>query len=188
MNAVNLPAKPSVETQWVVGMADAYLRLGAAETEGAPDIELEYMRSLTLVERLHRQMLDVIKDDLERHGRDDINSVQALLIYNIGGDEMSAGELMSRGHYLGSNVSYNLKKLVEGGYINHQRSEADRRAVRVSLTASGKAVHSRLSGLFQKHVRTLEPVGAVRAEDLALTNRTLMRLERFWSDQIRYRM
>jgi DNA-binding MarR family transcriptional regulator len=169
-------------------MTDAATRSALAETADAPDIETEYMRSLQLVERLHRQMLDVIKDDLERHGRDDINSVQALLIYNIGGDEMSAGELMSRGHYLGSNVSYNLKKLVELGYIHHSRSETDKRAVRVSLTNSGRAVHIRLSNLFQKHVRTLEPVGAVRAEDLSLTNRTLMRLERFWSDQIRYRM
>jgi DNA-binding MarR family transcriptional regulator len=78
-----------------------------------------YLECLNLIERLHRQLLDVIKDELERVGQPDVNSVQALLLFNIGEQELTAGELRTRGHYLGSNVSYNLKKLVEGGYINH---------------------------------------------------------------------
>src|SRR5690554_6774647 len=90
-----------------------------------------YLKALTLVERLHRRLLDVIKDELDRMGNTEVNSVQALLIFNIGDQEMTAGELRTRGHYLGSNVSYNLKKLVETNYIDHQRSEQDRRSVRV---------------------------------------------------------
>ena len=82
--------------------------------------------TLNLVERLHRQLLDVIKDELDRRDERDINSVQALLLFNVGDQELTAGELRTLGHYLGSNVSYNLKKLVEGGYIHHERSEADR--------------------------------------------------------------
>jgi hypothetical protein len=77
-----------------------------------------YMESLQLVERLHRRLLDVIKDEFDRNGRSDINAIQALLLFNIGNAELTAGELRSRGYYLGSNVSYNLKKLVELGFIN----------------------------------------------------------------------
>ncbi len=83
-------------------------------------------------------MLDVIKDEFDRRGRADINSVQALLLYNIGDKELTAGELRTRGYYLGSNVSYNLKKLVEMGFLDHQRSRVDRRSVRIRLTAQAR--------------------------------------------------
>ena len=93
-----------------------------------------YLDSLTLVERLHRLLLDVIKDEFERVGMLEINAVQALLLFNVGDNEVTAGELKTRGYYQGSNVSYNLKKLVDMGFMHHQRSEIDRRSVRVSLT------------------------------------------------------
>ena len=99
-----------------------------------------YLEALTLVERLHRRLLDVIKDEFDRRGRADINSVQALLLYNIGDKELTAGELRTRGYYLGSNVSYNLKKLVELGFLDHQRSRVDRRSVRIRLTAQGQEI------------------------------------------------
>ncbi|NNU17181.1 winged helix DNA-binding protein [Parvularcula sp. ZS-1/3] len=147
-----------------------------------------YLRTLTLIERLHRQLLDVIKDELERVDQTDINAVQALLLYNIGDSELTAGELRSRGHYLGSNVSYNLKKLVEAGYISHARSERDRRSVRVSLTTAGFAVRDKIDGLFNRHLQSLEKVGDVSGEMMNGTNVTLERLERFWADQIRYQL
>ena len=99
-----------------------------------PAYTAQYLEALGLVERLHRLLLDVIKDEFERLGVLEINAVQALLIFNIGDNEVTAGELKSRGYYQGSNVSYNLKKLVEMGYMHHQRSEIDRRSVRVRLT------------------------------------------------------
>ena len=105
-----------------------------------------YMESLQLVERLHRRLLDVIKDEFDRNGRSDINAIQALLLFNIGNSELTAGELRSRGYYLGSNVSYNLKKLVDLGFINHQRSRIDRRSVRVSLTPKGQSVAEVVAG------------------------------------------
>src|SRR5208283_4866569 len=86
-----------------------------------------YLETLTMVERLHRRLLDVIKDEFDRRGRSDVNPVQALLLYNIGDKELTAGELRTKGYYLGSNVSYNVKKLVEQGYLHHSRSRIDRR-------------------------------------------------------------
>lgn len=148
----------------------------------------DYLELLQLVERLHRQLLDVVKDELDREGLDDLNSVQALLLFNIGDQELTAGELRTRGHYLGSNVSYNLKKLVDAGYIRHERSAVDRRSVRVSLTESGRAVQARLNKLFERQGVALSPVGGVEAEQLPAMNTALARIERFWADHIRFRM
>ena len=147
-----------------------------------------YLEALTLVERLHRRLLDVIKDEFDRRGRADINAVQALLLFNIGEKELTAGELRTRGYYLGSNVSYNLKKLVEMGFLDHQRSRVDRRSVRIRLTDKGGEVRDIVEALYQKHVRTVEQVGGITADEFATLNKSLHRLERFWTDQILYRL
>ena len=147
-----------------------------------------YLDALTLVERLHRRLLDVIKDEFDRRGRSDINSVQALLLYNIGDKELTAGELRTRGYYLGSNVSYNLKKLVELGFLDHQRSRVDRRSVRIRLTPQGQEVRRIVDSLYQKHVKTVEQVGGISGEEFSTLNKSLHRLERFWTDQILYRL
>ena len=147
-----------------------------------------YLEALTLVERLHRLLLDVIKDEFDRRGRSDINSVQALLLYNIGDKELTAGELRTRGYYLGSNVSYNLKKLVELGFLDHQRSRVDRRSVRIRLTPQGQEIRRIVDALYQKHVKTVEQVGGISSEEFSTLNKSLHRLERFWTDQILYRL
>lgn len=154
----------------------------------ATELKPLYMEALTLVERLHRRLLDVIKDEFDRAGRSDVNAVQALLLFNIGDAELTAGELRTRGYYLGSNVSYNLKKLVEMGYIHHQRSRMDRRSVRVSLTEKGQDVATIVSKLYDRHIRSIDQIGGIGAEDFTLLNRSLQRLERFWTDQILYRL
>ena len=120
--------------------------------------------------------------------RDSINSVQALLLYNIGDKELTAGELRTRGYYLGSNVSYNLKKLVEMGFLDHQRSRVDRRSVRIRLTDAGCEVRDIVEELYQKHVRTVEQIGGITADEFSTLNKSLHRLERFWTDQILYRL
>ena len=147
-----------------------------------------YLEALTLVERLHRRLLDVIKDEFDRRGRSDVNAVQALLLYNIGDKELTAGELRTRGYYLGSNVSYNVKKLVELGFLHHARSRLDRRSVRISLTAKGQEVHQIVASLYEKHVATVEQIGGISCSEFATLNQSLTRLERFWTDQIRFRL
>jgi DNA-binding MarR family transcriptional regulator len=151
-------------------------------------LRTSYLQLLHLVERLHRQLLDVIKDELERIGQTDINSVQALLLYNIGEAELTPGELRSRGHYLGSNVSYNLKQLIDKGYIRDQRSSVDRRSKRVSLTESGLEVRDRLAALYERQLSSVEQVASVDLAQIEQTNRSLQRLERFWTDQVRFRL
>lgn len=147
-----------------------------------------YLEALSLVERLHRGLLDVIKDEFDRRGRSDVNAVQALLLYNIGDKELTAGELRSRGYYLGSNVSYNVKKLVEMGYLHHQRSRIDRRSVRISLTEKGREVHHVVASLYDKHMKTVEQVGGISQSEFKTANTILVRLERFFTDNVRYRL
>ncbi len=146
----------------------------------------QYLESLALVERLHRLLLDVIKDEFERVGTLEINSVQALLLFNIGDNEVTAGELKSRGYYQGSNVSYNLKKLVEMGYMHHQRCQVDRRSVRVRLTEKGRVVKQVVDELFARHADGLQSRKVLDADGIEHINGSLRRVERYWTDQIRY--
>lgn len=148
----------------------------------------EYLQALRLIERLHRLLLDVIKDEFDRLGGSELNSVQALLLYNIGESELTAGELKSRGYYLGSNVSYNLKKLVDMGYIHYKRSDVDRRSVRVSLSPKGLVASQVVQKLYHRQLGSIQTVGEISGDDFKGLNKALMRMERFWSDQIRYRL
>jgi len=159
-----------------------------AANVSADDIRPVYIEALTLVERLHRRLLDVIKDEFDRRGRNDINAVQALLVYNIGDKELTASELRTRGYYLGSNVSYNIRKLVDLGFLHYARSRIDRRAVHISLTPMGHEVHDIVAALYGKQAQNVEPVGGVSADDFRRLNVSLARLERFWTDQVRYRL
>ncbi|HAM89735.1 MAG: MarR family transcriptional regulator [Marinovum sp.] len=156
---------------------DSGIKLGFAES---------YLEALALVERLHRLLLDVIKDEFERINVLEINPVQALLLFNIGENEVTAGELKSRGYYQGSNVSYNLKKMVEMGYMHHQRSEIDRRSVRVRLTEKGRSIRDIVAELFARHADGLQSKGVLGSEGIEDITSSLRRVERYWTDQIRY--
>ncbi len=156
------------------------------DEEVGDDILSGYLETLALVERLHRLLLDVIKDEFERVGKFDVNSVQALLLFNIGTKVMTAGELKNRGYYQGSNVSYNLKKLVETGYIDHQRSDVDRRSVRVRLTEKGIEVHRMVAELFQRHAEELSDEERLRSDGIEGMNGDLRTVERYWAEEIRY--
>ena len=138
-----------------------------------------YLEVVSLVERLHRQFLEVVKLELEGIGIHDINNVQAMMLFNIGDAEMTVGELTLRGCYLGSNVSYNVKKMVENKYLAHERSVHDRRSVHVRLTEKGIKLRDRLTAMHRRHAEML-PRAALSADDLQVAGVTLRRLERFW--------
>jgi DNA-binding MarR family transcriptional regulator len=138
-----------------------------------------YYEVIALTERLHRQFLEVVKLELDGLGIHDINNVQGLMLFNIGDAEMTVGELTLRGCYLGSNVSYNLKKLVENGYLAQERSVHDRRSIHVRLTEKGLKLRGRLNAMHQRHVEMLN-MTAITDEDLSAATVTLRRLERFW--------
>lgn len=160
-------------------------RRATGETD---NVEQSFLKALNLLEQAHRRLHDVVKDNLERAGERSLTGVQALLIYEIGEAETPASALRARGSFAGTSMSYNVKKLQEAGYLVQSRSNDDRRTVRLKLTPSGKAVRALVQDLFERQATALEPTASVRADDLAQLNKTVSRLERFWSDQIRYQL
>lgn len=141
-----------------------------------------YYETIQLIERLHRYFLDVVKVELDRKGIQDINNIQAMILYNIGNDEMTVGELTLRGYYLGSNVSYNLKKMVEMGYVMQERSPHDKRSIRIKLSEKGIALCSALAEMFKRHEEKIKGSELTDAR-LGETMSTMKMLERFWSGQ-----
>jgi len=159
--------------------------IGGHETPEART-SLNFLECLRLIERLHRRMLDIVKNRLDGEGLTDVNSVQALLLYNIGDHEMTAGDLRNRGYYLGSNVSYNLKKMVEAGYINQERAEHDRRALRIWLSEKGKSVGNLVGDLFDENLHIVKEKGVFDDRNVTELRNSLRKLESFWSDQLRF--
>ncbi len=144
----------------------------SARSEACVDsIREPYLQTLSLVERLHRRLLEVIKDEFDRRGRSEIAPVQGLILYSIGSQELSVGELRARGYYLGTNVTHNLKKLVDLGLVEYQRSRADLRSVRIKLTATGLDVYEIMNALCQKHAQTWSRrAGSMRTNLQSSTN------------------
>ena len=138
-----------------------------------------YLDVISLIERLHRHFLEVVKLELEGLGIHDINNVQGMMLFNIGDSEMTVGELTLRGCYLGSNVSYNVKKMVENGYLVQERSLHDRRSIRVRLTEKGTTLRDQVSVMLHRHLEMLSQA-TINVDDLQAVSVTLRRLERFW--------
>ena len=140
-----------------------------------------YLEAISLIERLHRQFLEVVKLELDGLGIHDINNVQGMMLFNIGDAEMTIGELTLRGCYLGSNVSYNVKKMAENDYLEHERSVHDRRSIRVRATEKGHALSQKLGKMHQRHLDLLQDqdteITEIHLKEVAVT---LRRLERFW--------
>lgn len=146
----------------------------------------KYYEAVQLIERLHRRFLDVMKVELDKRGIQDINNVQSLILFNIGEDELTVGELTLRGYYLGSNVSYNVKKLVESGYLKQQRSVHDKRSVRVSLSDDkGMALFKVVSEAIHAQEEAIKATDMDEAKiDDLITS--LKSLERFWTSQTNF--
>ncbi len=139
-----------------------------------------YQDVIFLIERLHRHFLEVVKTELDRLGMEDINNVQALILFNIGEEELTVGELTNRGYYLGSNVSYNVKKMVENDYLVHERSTHDRRSIRVRLSPKGLELYGRMKVMFTRHIEELE-TNPAHVDELKDAIKSLRHLEQFWT-------
>ena len=142
-----------------------------------------YHDTIFLIERLHRHFLEVVKLELDQLAIEDINNVQALILFNISTEELTVGELTNRGYYLGSNVSYNVKKMTENGYLANERSTHDRRSVRLRLTPKGLELYAKVNGMFSRHVESLNESPIAEA-DLKSVIKQLQTLEQFWTKQM----
>jgi DNA-binding MarR family transcriptional regulator len=147
-------------------------------------VKNSYLEVVRLTERLHRQFLEVVKSELDRGNIEDINNVQALILFNIGEDELTVGELTNRGYYLGSNVSYNVRKMVENSYLIQERSQHDRRSTHVRLSEKGLALRLRIEKMFDRQIEALTEV--ISLTELQESSSVYHRLEKFWIDLLAY--
>ncbi len=186
----------SVKDSLGIGMTDTYKSRGrnmVAATplhakDGASSALDTYKNFVTSVELLHRRFLDVIKEELSGRMRDDVSPVQAYLCYQIGSQEVTAGELRSRGYYLGSNANYNVKKLIGNGLLDHQRSRTDKRSVRIKLTTKGHEIAKIVEDMLQRQSKNLEKVGDLKVTELSEMLPRMQKLDRFWNDTLLYRI
>lgn len=142
-----------------------------------------YLETILLIERLHRRFLDVIKTELDRLKIEEINNVQTLILYNINNEQITIGELTNRGYYLGSNVSYNVKDLVEKGFLIKERSPHDKRSTRVKLSEKGLSLCEKIDELYKRHLEALK-TGTPNLASLPEINTGLHQLEQFWTSYI----
>lgn len=147
------------------------------------DVRQFYDEVTQIVERMHRRYLDVIRLELQSLGIRDINSVQALILVSMRDEEMLIRDLIQRYYYLGSSTNYNIKKLVECGYLEHERARHDRRSVRIRLSAKGRDLVAELNQLQKQHADTLTAEGDL-SQDINATRRWLRRVERVWAEFI----
>ena len=140
-----------------------------------------YLETILLIERLHRRFLDVVKSELDGLKVEDINNVQTLILYNIGRDQLTVGELTNRGYYHGTNVSYNVKHLVETGYLLQEKAPHDKRSTRVKLSDKGAALVQKMDALIERNVADLDKRSPGLAF-LADVNKSMHNLERFWTE------
>lgn len=139
-----------------------------------------YFETIMLVERLHRLFMEVVKAELDRMNILDINNVQCFILYNIGESKLTVGEISNRGYYLGSNVTYNLKKMVENEYLLQEQSPHDRRSSHITLTPKGKALFKRFEKLFSQHSENIGHNG-ITETNIRELNALLNKMESFWS-------
>lgn len=157
-------------------------------TASAPVDPAAYLETAAAVQRLHRGLLLVIQDALDDAQRRDVTPVQALLLHALGDDEVTAGEIVARGYYQGTNASYNLHKLIAAGLIEQRRSQDDRRSVHVRLSPQGQAVRALIDALYARHAHILPGAGGISAAELATLGQLMTRLERFFTHLILYRL
>lgn len=146
-------------------------------------MQMSYLRSVLGIDRLHRCFMELIKAELLRLQVRDVNNTQVLILLNLGDQEVSVGEVVIRGHYLGSNVTYNVKQLVAQGYVVQRRAETDRRTVLLSLTDKGRELVAQVTAVLEAHAEALGENG-VDGVELDSVYRNLDRLERYWMRRI----
>ena len=151
------------------------------------DARNDYLEAIRLIERLHRQFLEVVKADLDARGIVDINNIQALILFNIGDSELTVGELTNRGYYLGSNVSYNVRKMVDNNYLIQERSAHDKRSMRIRPSGKGLDLCEKISKMFDRHSQALEE-SSFNPGDIKMANDSYRQLERFWAGLLNYNL
>lgn len=137
----------------------------------------DYFGLMAQIQRIHRHYMDLIKQGLTEARAQSLTSAQGLLICKLGDGPLTVGRLSSRCYHLGSSLTYNLKKLVNAGYIEQIPFPHDRRSSLVSLTSKGRVLRAHLIAVQCRHAARLP----VSAEEFGEMRYTLAHLESVWA-------
>ena len=162
----------------------AYFPGPAPREEPGETGSVAHLELVRCIERLHRRYLDLFRVDLMRIGADDLSPAQVMMLFTIGPDDLSVRDLIDRGYYLGSNASYNLKRLVEAGYVERSASPRDRRSARIRLSEKGRRLCELVRSVDEGYHR-LVVRDDTELRELEVTFRTLRRIEHTWTDALR---
>ena len=145
---------------------------------------MEYDRLvLDEIPRIHRQLMELLRLELRAAGFEDINNMEAIILLNLEDRPITVGDLTLRGYFLPSNVTYNLKKLGENGYVETKKSAHDRRNVMVTLTPKGVEAKRRIMDIFGAHPGSNDPQFPDNAP-VTEAARALDRIADFWTRRI----
>lgn len=151
----------------------------------AETVRSGYLELTSMLDRLHRRYLDVVRVELESMGINNINPSQALMLVGIGDEDIPVRDLIHRKGYQASTVSYNVKKLSEYGYLEQERAAHDRRSVRLRLSPKGREIVSRLRELEARHMEFTSGRGEL-LRGMENATATLRQLDQIWAEYITF--
>ncbi|MDR0695195.1 MAG: MarR family winged helix-turn-helix transcriptional regulator [Holosporales bacterium] len=132
-------------------------------------------------EKNYRLFLDIIKQELDSIGAVDINAIQAFILMNINDNVVTIGEVITRGYYIGSNASYNIKKMTMNNYIHQTQSDFDKRAAYLKLTQKGLNLCNKLYDSVNNYLKIFETsIGGDFDIDQCIG--VMKKIEHFWKD------
>ncbi|MDR0640761.1 MAG: MarR family winged helix-turn-helix transcriptional regulator [Holosporales bacterium] len=130
-------------------------------------------------EKTFRLFLEIIKQELDILGIADISGIQAFILMNINENVITVGEVLTKGYYIGSNASYNVKKMIANKYIMQTPSDYDRRASYLQLTKKGLELCSKLEAAISQHMNRFEAVATGKSE-IERGLKFLKKVENYW--------
>lgn len=131
-----------------------------------------YFKLAVTCERLHRMFLEIVRRELSRLQIRDINSAQCLILYQAAheNNKLTINEFTTRGYYMGSNISYNISKMVRNGYFIQCENTDDKRSSYIKLSKKGLELYEKLDELFKDHSFDLEQSGTDNKDFTKLYN------------------
>ena len=112
----------------------------------------KYIEAIHLCEKITQDFEELSQNILYSSGIEDLNATQAILLYKISlyKGNISPKEIGSKRYYNGTNVTYNLNKLKNKGYLEEKKSDIDKRKKNINITKKSDKIISLFDSHFNK--------------------------------------
>jgi DNA-binding MarR family transcriptional regulator len=147
-------------------------------TENSFEKNYHYLRIFSLSENLNHTFLQSLKRNLVKNKINDINSIQCLILYNIGTKKINVSDIKNQNYYIGSNVTYNLQKMIENNYLIKEKSLLDGRNQEIKLSKKGLSLYMQLNQIFSEWNKNIKNNG-FSEKDIEEGEKALLRLKAY---------